>query len=201
MLFDTLGLAPPAGGFFEDIDPTFERPAFEIPGAIIALTCLSNIFFYPLFGAIGGVIGGMIFRKSTTSTKPETLQDDNAITNSSNANVPGFQSSVTVRRIVAAWLILSQLLALLSLNMWLIIVALAALPLLDSPSPFSMQGLQYSLTLLVPLVLYPLFPIACAIVAWLLYRRGKKLGMVAAVAITSLPIIVPLLVLAWMFLI
>ncbi len=52
---------------FQGADPEVEQmiESFSEPGTIILVSFLFYIILYPLFGAIGGAIGGMIFRRST----------------------------------------------------------------------------------------------------------------------------------------
>jgi len=49
-------------------DPQVERmiESFAEPASLILISFLFNIVLYPLFGAIGGAIGGMIFGRSTS---------------------------------------------------------------------------------------------------------------------------------------
>jgi hypothetical protein len=51
-------------------DPEVERMLESVsePGTIILVTFLFSIILYPLFGAIGGAIGGMIFGRSTQNS-------------------------------------------------------------------------------------------------------------------------------------
>ena len=83
------------------------------------------------------------------------------------------------------WLIITQILAVLSLPPWLIFAALSLLGF-DS-------GYQPSAVLIVGAIwLYPLLPLGCSILAWWLYRHGNRRG---AVISTSVPlvVVVPLL--------
>jgi hypothetical protein len=77
------------------------------------------------------------------------------------------------------WLIITQLLAALSLSPWLIMAGLSVLAL-DS-------GYGLLAMLFVGIVwLYPLLPLSCAIRAWSLYRHGKLQG---ALITTSIPLV------------
>jgi hypothetical protein len=80
------------------------------------------------------------------------------------------------------WLILTQVLATLSLFPWLIIASLSLLAF-DS-------GYRVSAILFVVLIwLCPLLPLGCAIQAWWLYRHDKVQGALIA---TSIPLVVVL---------
>jgi hypothetical protein len=80
------------------------------------------------------------------------------------------------------WLIITQILAALSLLPWLVIAGLSLLAF-DS-------GEQLSAVLFVSVIwLYPLLSLGCAIRAWWLYRHGKLRG---AVITTSIPLVVVL---------
>ncbi len=80
------------------------------------------------------------------------------------------------------WLILTQVLATLSLFPWLIMTGLSLLAF-DS-------GYHLSAILFVVLIwVYPLLPLGCAIRAWWLYRHDKVRG---ALITTSIPLVVVL---------
>jgi hypothetical protein len=80
------------------------------------------------------------------------------------------------------WLIITQILAALSLLPWLLIAGLSLLAF-DT-------GYELSAVLLVSVIwLYPLLPLGCAIRAWWLYRHGKLRG---ALITTSIPLVVVL---------
>ncbi len=84
------------------------------------------------------------------------------------------------------WLIITQVLAILSLLPWLIFAGLSLLGF-DS-------GYQLSAVLIVGTIwLYPLLPLGCAVYAWWLYWHGNQRG---AIMSTSVPLVVvmPLLI-------
>jgi hypothetical protein len=77
------------------------------------------------------------------------------------------------------WLIITQVLAALSLLPWFIMAGLSVLAF-DS-------GYGLSAVLFVAMVwLYPLLPLGCAVRAWSLYRHGKLRG---AMITTSIPLV------------
>lgn len=80
------------------------------------------------------------------------------------------------------WLIITQVLAALSLFPWFIVAGLSVLAF-DS-------GYGLSAVLFVVLIwLYPLLPLGCAIRAWWLYRHGQQRS---ALIMTSIPLVVVL---------
>jgi hypothetical protein len=80
------------------------------------------------------------------------------------------------------WLIITQVLAILSLFPWLIMAGLSLLAFDSGYGPSAM--------LFVAVIwLYPFLPIGCAIRAWWLYRHGKLRG---ALITTSIPLVVML---------
>jgi hypothetical protein len=80
------------------------------------------------------------------------------------------------------WLIITQILAALSLLPWL---PIAGLSLLAFDSGYGMSAVLF-----VSMIwLYPLLPLSCAIRAWWLYRHGKQR---AAIITTSIPLVVVL---------
>ena len=80
------------------------------------------------------------------------------------------------------WLIITQVLAALSLFPWLIMAGLSVLAF-DS-------GYGLSAVLFVAAIwLYPLLPLGCAVRAWWLYRHGKQRSAVIA---SSIPLLVVL---------
>jgi hypothetical protein len=94
--------------------------------------------------------------------------------------VPPTSAGQPANRPVLAWLVISQALSLLSLVPWCTIAALSVM-VFDAPGsdqmiePWLFVGTVW---------LYPLFPILCAIVAWVLYRKRRWR---AATIVTSLP--------------
>ncbi|MBI4788099.1 MAG: hypothetical protein HY782_13780 [Chloroflexi bacterium] len=86
---------------------------------------------------------------------------------------------------VIAWLLLTQALALLSLFPWLLIAALSVMAFdapgsVNQPEPWIFVGIVWS---------YPVFPILCALIAWLLFVLRKPR---ASLIVTSLPLLPPL---------
>lgn len=89
---------------------------------------------------------------------------------------------------LAIWLVISQLLALASLFLWLVFAAFAVMAF-DS-------GISTEAAIFVGLVwAYPIFPLACAIAAWILFVKKKNL---AALVVTTLPVLPPLLYMVWL---
>lgn len=85
-------------------------------------------------------------------------------------------------KVVLAWMIVSQLGYLLSLLPWLMFSGLAVMAF-DAPGSTEM----WQPWLFVAVVWsYPLLPLLCSIVAWVLYTRGRGTG--AAIA-TSVPLV------------
>lgn len=84
-----------------------------------------------------------------------------------------------------AWLIVSQLLGVLSLLPWLVI---AGLSIMAFDAGFSTEAVLF----VGAIWAYPLLPIGCSILAWVWYAKGR---MRRAVIATSVPmvIILPLL--------
>ena len=80
------------------------------------------------------------------------------------------------------WLIITQILAALSLFPWLII---AGLSLLAFDSGYRLSAILFVVFIWV----YPLLLLGCAIQAWWLYRHGKVRG---ALITTSIPLAVVL---------
>lgn len=92
---------------------------------------------------------------------------------------------------VLIWLIVSQLLQLLSLVPWLVIAGLSVMAF-DSPEAIT----SAQTWLFVGAIwLYPLLPIACAIIAWVCFARRRMRG---ALISTSLPLIIVLPLLAYL---
>lgn len=92
-----------------------------------------------------------------------------------------------------SWLIITQILAALSLVPWLI---MAGLSLLAFDAGYGLPAMLF----VAMIWLYPLLPLGCAIRAWWLYRHGKLRG---AVITTSIPLVfvLPLVLYgAWAFL-
>lgn len=88
-----------------------------------------------------------------------------------------------------AWLLVSQLLAALSLGLWLLAGGFAVLAL----DP----GFSWRAALLAAAIWgYPLFPLGCAVGAWV--ARGRDRGGRAAV-LSALPLVPPVGYLAWLF--
>ncbi|MBI3118224.1 MAG: hypothetical protein HYZ00_06045 [Candidatus Hydrogenedentes bacterium] len=82
---------------------------------------------------------------------------------------------------VAAWLVVSQLLALASLLLWLIA---AGFSLMAFDSGFNTTAV----IIVVCIWAYPLFPLVCAVCAWLAFRAGRN-GL--AITLTTLPLLLP----------
>lgn len=90
------------------------------------------------------------------------------------------------RRGVLTWLVVTQVLVLLSLVPWIAFVVAAPRIAQDEPTPLGWVGLAV-------VIAYGPVAIACAVAAWRAYRRGLHRR---AAALTSVPMlgVVPLLV-------
>lgn len=87
-----------------------------------------------------------------------------------------------------AWLIVSQVLAALSLLPWLLIAGLSVMAF-DA-------GFTTEAALFVGAIwAYPLLPLACSIVAWVFYMKHRMRGAVIA---TSIPMVIVLPLMLYM---
>jgi hypothetical protein len=110
------------------------------------------------------------------------IEPPNSLFSSSNPIPEPAKAALKSSSWLVSWLMISQLLALLTLGPWCMMSVLAIM-LFDSGPSF----IAYAVTALI--WCYPLFPLACSIGAWVSYFRGWR--RLAAV-LTSLPLI-PLL--------
>lgn len=95
---------------------------------------------------------------------------------------------------VRTWLIVSQVLYLLSLLPWLGMSGLAFMAF-DAPGSTEMWGPWiFAGTIWA----YPLLPLVCSIAAWIAYRRGRTRG---AAVLTSVPMLLVVLGLGAIFVI
>ena len=81
-----------------------------------------------------------------------------------------------------AWLLVSQVLALLSLLPWLVI---AGLSVMAFDAGYSTEAAVFVGTIWA----YPLLPLVCSIVAWVCYVKHRMRG---AVIVTSIPMLIVL---------
>ena len=90
---------------------------------------------------------------------------------------------------VLIWLIVSQILALLSLSPWFLLAQMSTMlfDLGSSTAAVLIAGAIWG---------YPLLPLGCAVLAWVLYARQKRLP---ALIVTSLPLLVacPMSLFVW----
>ncbi len=84
-----------------------------------------------------------------------------------------------------AWLIISQVLALLSLLPWLVI---AGLSVMAFDAGYSTEAVLFVGTIWA----YPLLPLVCSGVAWILYVKHRTRGALIATSIPML-IVLPLM--------
>jgi len=98
------------------------------------------------------------------------------------------QAKTIRRRPLVIWLVLSQLIALASLQVWFVIASL-------SLSAFDSGYTPAAAIFVGSIWLYPLFPLLCAALAWLSYRDKRD---ILAASLTSLPILPAVLYLVWL---
>ncbi len=88
------------------------------------------------------------------------------------------------QRLAAAWLVLSQLLGLAALVPWLGVAGLSLMAFDSGPELKAGPWL-----LLLGIWLYPLLLLVGSALAWLAFRKGRR---VLALVTTSIPLLIPL---------
>ena len=91
------------------------------------------------------------------------------------------------RRPILIWLIISQLLALASLFFWLVAAGLSVMA-------FDSGVTQQAWNFVIAVWVYPIWPIAFAIAAWVAYARKKDKLAVILSTLTFLPVLVLIIV-------
>ncbi|HSL44006.1 MAG TPA: hypothetical protein VK897_11285 [Anaerolineales bacterium] len=93
------------------------------------------------------------------------------------------------RKPILIWLIASQLLALASLVFWLLIAGLSVMA-------FDSGVTQEAWNFVIAVWSYPIWPIGFAIAAWIAYARKKDRLAGVLTALTFLPVLVLIIILA-----
>ena len=99
------------------------------------------------------------------------------------------EAKPAVRRPVLIWLILSQVLALLSLVFWLVMAGLSVMA-------FDAGVTQEAWAFVIAVWSYPIWPLAFAIAAWIAYARKKDRLAGVLTTLTFLPVLLLLAFLA-----
>jgi hypothetical protein len=100
------------------------------------------------------------------------------------------ESKPVARRPVLIWLILSQILALLSLVFWLLIAGLSVMA-------FDSGVTREAWTFVIVVWSYPIWPIIFTIAAWVAYARKKDKLAGVLTTLTFLPMLVLLLIIVF----
>lgn len=98
------------------------------------------------------------------------------------------QPAARSRRPILIWMIVSQILALVSLIFWLLIAGLSVMA-------FDSGVTTEAWTFVIAVWSYPIWPLAFAIAAWMAYARRKDRLAGILTAFTFLPILVLILIL------
>lgn len=98
------------------------------------------------------------------------------------------QPALPSRRPIFIWLIVSQLLALASLVIWLIVAGLSVMA-------FDSGVTQEAWNFVIAVWSYPIWPIAFAIAAWIAYARRKDRLAGILTTLTFLPVLLLMIVL------
>lgn len=93
------------------------------------------------------------------------------------------------RKPILIWLIASQVLALLSLVVWLLIAGLSVMA-------FDAGVTREAWTFVIAVWSYPIWPIGFAVAAWVAYARKRDRLAGVLTALTFLPVLVLLIILA-----
>jgi K+-sensing histidine kinase KdpD len=99
------------------------------------------------------------------------------------------QPALRSRKPILIWLIASQLLALLSLIFWLFAAGLSVMA-------FDSGVTQEAWNFVIAVWAYPIWPLMFAIAAWIAYARRKDKLAAVLTALTFLPVLVLILVIA-----
>ena len=90
---------------------------------------------------------------------------------------------------VLIWLIVSQVLALLSLIFWLVVAGLSVMAFDSGVSPEAW-------TFVIAVWSYPIWPLGFAIAAWIAYARKKDRLAGVLTTLTFVPVLVLIIILA-----
>ena len=93
------------------------------------------------------------------------------------------------RKPILIWLILSQVLALLSLIVWLVVAGLSVMA-------FDSGVSTEAWTFVIAVWSYPIWPLGFAVAAWLAYARKKDRLAGVLTIFTFLPVLVLIVILA-----
>jgi cytochrome bd-type quinol oxidase subunit 2 len=94
------------------------------------------------------------------------------------------------RKPILIWLIVSQILALLSLVFWLLAAGLSVMA-------FDSGVTQEAWNLVIAVWAYPIWPILFTIAAWIAYARKKDKLAAVLTTLTFLPVLILLLVIVF----
>jgi hypothetical protein len=93
------------------------------------------------------------------------------------------ETNIPSRKPVLIWLIISQLLALVSLLFWLVMAGLSVMAFDSGESP-------QAWTFIIAVWSYPIWPIVFTIAAWIAYARKKDRAAGILTTFTFLPVLV-----------
>ena len=96
------------------------------------------------------------------------------------------ETKLNSRRPVLIWLIVSQLLALLSLLFWLFAAGISVMA-------FDSGMTREAWTIVIAVWSYPIWPIVFTIVAWIAYARKKDMLAAILTTFTFLPVLLLIL--------
>ena len=99
------------------------------------------------------------------------------------------ETKTASRKPILIWLIVSQVLALLSLIFWLVVAGLSVMA-------FDSGVSAEAWTFVIAVWSYPIWPVAFAIAAWIAYARKKDRLAGVLTAFTFLPVLVLIIILA-----
>ena len=99
------------------------------------------------------------------------------------------KTAVSSRKPILIWLIASQILALLSLIVWLVMAGLSVMA-------FDAGVTQEAWNFVIAVWSYPIWPIGFAIAAWIAYARRKDRLAAILTTLTFLPVLVLIVILA-----
>ena len=99
------------------------------------------------------------------------------------------ETKTASRKPILIWLIVSQVLALLSLIFWLVVAGLSVMA-------FDSGVSAGAWTFVIAVWSYPIWPVAFAIAAWIAYARKKDRLAGVLTAFTFLPVLVLIIILA-----
>ena len=99
------------------------------------------------------------------------------------------ETKTASRKPILIWLIVSQVLALLSLIFWLVVAGLSVMA-------FDSGVSAEAWTFVIAVWSYPIWPVAFAIAAWIAYARKKDRLAGVLTTFTFLPVLVLIIILA-----